>query len=163
MDTFIDHGLSEEERGQIDSVLLRYAHSATTHVDQVMTHHQSDRLLQQSMVDTRGSIFYEIHSDSSPHLHTTIKTYARNIPTTSRGGLDQLQLGTSNLAQNMTQQQVHPLPGKTPPPTAKLDEMYNLKEIDTVQKGVVPQSISEEPMIHNRVERPGAWDPTDIL
>ena len=76
--------------------------------------------------------------------------------------LDRLQLGTSD-PQGATQQQVRPLPGKTPPPTAELHEVYNLKEIDTVRKGVAPQSVREEPTVHDRAERPGTWDPADIL
>ena len=60
-------------------------------------------------------------------------------------------------------QQVRSSPGETPPPTAKLHEVYNLDEIDAIRKGIVPQSVGEEPTIHDRAERPGAWDPADIL
>ena len=52
MDTFVDHGFSEEEKAQVDSVLLRYTHSAAAYVEKVITHHQSNHLLQQFMVDT---------------------------------------------------------------------------------------------------------------
>jgi hypothetical protein len=57
-------------------------------------------------------------------------------------------------AQDATHQQVRPLPGKTPPPNARLHEVYDLKEIDAIRKGVAPKSASE-PTIHNRAEQPG--------
>jgi len=75
---------------------------------------------------------------------------------------DRLQLTQSD-PQQMTQQQVRPLPGETPPPIAKLHEMYNLEEIDTVRKGVAPPAVKEGPTVHDRVEQPGTWDPADIL
>jgi len=75
---------------------------------------------------------------------------------------DRLRLRTSD-PQDVTDEQVRPFPGETPPPTAKLHEMYNLEEIDTVQKGIAPQFVREEPTIHDQVERPGSWDPADIL
>ena len=74
---------------------------------------------------------------------------------------NRLQQRTSD-CQGATQQQARPLPGGTSP-TAKLNEVYNLGEIDAVRKGTAPQLVREEPMIHNWVERPGTWDPTDIL
>jgi hypothetical protein len=75
---------------------------------------------------------------------------------------DRLQPTPSD-PQITNQQQVRPLPGQTPPTGAKLDEVYNLDEISTIRKGVAPQPAREEPTIHDRVERPGAWDPADIL
>lgn len=39
MDAFVDRGLSAEEQAQVDSVLLRYAHSSMTCVDDPITHH----------------------------------------------------------------------------------------------------------------------------
>jgi len=75
---------------------------------------------------------------------------------------ERLQLRLSD-PQHMGQQQVPPLPGKTPPPIAKLHKVYNLEEIDTVRKGVVPQATREVLTVHDRAEQPGAWDPADIL
>ena len=49
------------------------------------------------------------------------------------------QLRTSG-SQDETQQQARPLPGETVPTTTKHHEVYDLKEIDTVQKGTAPQS-----------------------
>lgn len=75
---------------------------------------------------------------------------------------DRLQLRTSD-PQDATHEQARPLLGKTPLLTAELHEMYNLKEIDTVRKVVAPQFVREEPTVHDWVERPGCWDPPDIL
>lgn len=72
---------------------------------------------------------------------------------------DRLHLGLSNSAQ----QQNRPLPDKTLPPTAQLHEVYNLDEIDKIRKGVSPHPAREEPTVHDRAERPGTWDPADIL
>ena len=44
-----------------------------------------------------------------------------------------------------------------------LHKVYNLNEIDTIREGAAPQLAREEPTVHDWVERPGAWDPTDIL
>jgi hypothetical protein len=71
---------------------------------------------------------------------------------------DQLDLRSSNLQDTVLQQ----LPGEIPP-TAQLHEVYNLKEIGAIQKGVTPQSTTEEPTIHNWAEQLGTWDPADIL
>ena len=46
--------------------------------------------------------------------------------------LDRLQLIRFS---REAQQQARPLPGKTVPPTARLHEVHNLKEIDTIRKG----------------------------
>jgi hypothetical protein len=45
MDTFVDRGLSNEEKAQVDFVLLRYVFSAATHVNVIMTYHQSNYFL----------------------------------------------------------------------------------------------------------------------
>jgi hypothetical protein len=37
-------------------------------------------------------------------------------------------------------QQTGPLSVKTPPSTAKLHDLYNIKEIDAIRKGITPQS-----------------------
>ncbi|KAF9778011.1 hypothetical protein BJ322DRAFT_1025371 [Thelephora terrestris] len=54
-----------------------------------------------------------------------------------------------------------------PPPqtssTVQLHEVYNLEEIATIRKGITPQSVREEPTIHDRAEQPGSWDPANIL
>jgi len=77
---------------------------------------------------------------------------------------DRFQLRPSDpQAQDTVQQQVRLLPGETPPPTARLYEMYNLEEIDAIRKGVTPQLAREEPTVHDRAEQPGVWDPADIL
>jgi hypothetical protein len=57
MDAFVDCGFSDEEKAQVDLILLRYVCSAATCVNGVMTYLQSDHFLQYSTVDTRGSIF----------------------------------------------------------------------------------------------------------
>ena len=49
------------------------------------------------------------------------------------------------------------------PPFALLQEMYNLEEIAVIGKWITPQPMREEPVIHDRAERPGTWDPADIL
>ena len=85
MDTFVDRGLSKEERALVDLILLRYAYSAATCVNGAITHHQSNCFFQQPMADSRGSLFHEFHSGPPSNLHTTIKANARGIPSTSRG------------------------------------------------------------------------------
>ena len=52
MDAFVDRGLSDEEKAQVDSFLLRYLLSATIRVDNVTTYHQGNHFLQQPMADT---------------------------------------------------------------------------------------------------------------
>ena len=76
---------------------------------------------------------------------------------------DRFQLRPSDPQVQDTVQQVRPLPGETPPPTARLHEMYNLEEIGAIRKGVAPQLTREEPTVHDRAEQPGVWDPADIL
>ena len=71
---------------------------------------------------------------------------------------DRLDLRSSDLQDTVPQQ----LQGEIPP-TAQLHEVYNLEEIGAIRKGVAPQSTTEEPTIHDRAERPGTWDPADIL
>ena len=65
---------------------------------------------------------------------------------------DQLQLRLSSDPRQDTTRQARPIPGGDPPPTAQLNEVYNLKEIDTIWKGVVPQCMREEPTIHDHAE-----------
>ena len=74
---------------------------------------------------------------------------------------DRLQLRKSH-SQDTTQQQVRPLPGKTPPPATELHEVYDLKGIDAIRKGVAPQS-AKEATIRGRVEQPGAWNRVDCI
>ena len=62
-----------------------------------------------------------------------------------------------------TNQLSKPIRCGTPPFDAKLHEMYNLEEITTIRKGVTPQSATEDLMVHDQNEQPGAWDPIDIL
>ena len=84
MDAFVDRGLSDEEKAQVDLILSRYVCSAAICVDGVMTYHQSHHFLQYPMANTRRSILYEFRSGSSPRLHTAIKVHIRSIPTASR-------------------------------------------------------------------------------
>lgn len=77
---------------------------------------------------------------------------------------DRLQLITEQHESGpREQQQVRLLPSEETPPTAQLHEVYNLEEIGAIRGGVAPQSVREEPTVHDRVEQPRAWDPVDIL
>jgi len=52
MDAFVDRRLSDEEKAQVDSFLLRYLLSASIRVDNITTYHQGSCFLQQPMADT---------------------------------------------------------------------------------------------------------------
>ena len=81
-----------------------------------------------------------------------------SLPVASDAG----ERGRLSDPQDTAQQQVRPLPGENHPPTAKLYEVYDLKEIDIIRK-VTLQSMREGPTIHDQVERPGDWDPAGVL
>ena len=44
LDAFVDRGLSEKEKAEVNLILLRYVYSAFTRTDDVMTHAPSERL-----------------------------------------------------------------------------------------------------------------------
>lgn len=78
---FVDRGLSVGEKAQVDLVLSRYVRSSVTYVDDVLITHTIRAIISSnSSRRTLVLIFFKLHSNAPPNLHTPVNADACGAP-----------------------------------------------------------------------------------